>query len=50
MSDPTSQSNFDSIVTEHVSFDWAIDFEKNIIAGSATHALVVVSDAVQEVV
>ena len=50
MSDPTSQSNFASIVTEHVAFDWTVDFEKKVISGSATHTLRAVDDGVEEVV
>lgn len=50
MSDPTSQSNFETIVTVHVAFDWSVDFEKKVIAGSATHTLFVIDDSVREVV
>ena len=50
MSDPTSQSNFEEIVTKHVAFDWLVDFEKKVVTGSATHTLAVVNEAVQEVV
>jgi leukotriene-A4 hydrolase len=50
MSDPTSQSNYLQIATEHVSFDWAIDFEQKIISGFAIHDLILKQDGVNEVV
>lgn len=47
--DPTSQSNYLQVFTEHVSFDWAIDFKNRIIKGSATHDLRVKEDDPKEV-
>jgi hypothetical protein len=32
--DPTTQSNYLEIASKHVSFEWAIDFEEQIISGS----------------
>lgn len=50
MPDPTSQSNYLQIVTEHVSFDWAVDFQQKIISGSAVYNLIVKQDGVNEVI
>jgi leukotriene-A4 hydrolase len=50
MPDPTSHSNYLQIATEHVSFDWAVDFQEKIISGSAVHDLIVKQDGVNEVV
>ncbi|KAI3611429.1 leukotriene-a4 hydrolase [Moniliophthora roreri] len=50
MSDPTTQSNYHQIQTKHLSFDWALDFTKQSIVGSATHDLVVLEDGVSEVI
>jgi leukotriene-A4 hydrolase len=48
--DPTSQSNFLDIATEHVAFDWNIDFDERQIWGSALHTLKASKDGVNEVV
>ncbi|KZT09024.1 metalloprotease [Laetiporus sulphureus 93-53] len=48
--DPTTQSNYDQIASEHVDLDWTLDFEKSIISGSITHTLAVRKDAVAAVV
>ncbi|KAG6919450.1 hypothetical protein DXG01_005709 [Tephrocybe rancida] len=50
MGDPTTQSNYLQIASEHVSLDWFLDFETQIISGSATHHLVVKEDGVKNVV
>ncbi|KAG6849471.1 hypothetical protein H0H93_008198, partial [Arthromyces matolae] len=50
MSDPTTQSNYLQITTTHVSFDWFLDFDAQIISGSATHRLLVKEDGVKEVI
>ena len=47
--DPTTQSNYLSISTDHVAFDWRIDFPSKIISGSALHTLQVNEDGVREV-
>lgn len=39
ISDPATQSNYLSVSTSHVHFDWHIDWAKRVIAGSATHTL-----------
>lgn len=48
-SDPTSQSNYDDIYSEHVLLTWSIDWDKRVVSGSATHDLVVSKDGVSEV-
>ncbi|KAF5356193.1 hypothetical protein D9756_004300 [Leucocoprinus leucothites] len=50
MSDPTSQSNYDNVVSEHVEFEWSLDFGRRIIKGSATHHLTVKAENVNEVI
>jgi leukotriene-A4 hydrolase len=50
MPDPTSQSNYLQISTEHVYFDWNVDFEQKVISGFAVHDLIVKQDGVREVV
>ncbi|KAK1231374.1 Leucyl aminopeptidase yscIV [Marasmius sp. AFHP31] len=50
MADPTTQSNYTQIFTQHVHFDWTVDFSKRSIAGSATHTLKVTDDNVKEVI
>ncbi|KAG6853530.1 hypothetical protein C0991_003450 [Blastosporella zonata] len=50
MVDPTTQSNYLQIATEHVSFEWTLDFDLQIVSGSATHHLLVKEDGVKEVV
>ena len=47
--DPTTQSNYFQIATDHVSLDWLVDFDASIIKGSATHDLIARVDNVQEV-
>lgn len=47
--DPTTQANYSEIASEHVDFDWTIDFAQQIIHGSATHTLLVKKDNVPEV-
>jgi leukotriene-A4 hydrolase len=49
MPDPTTQSNYLQIATEHISLDWKIDFKTQIIAGSVIHDLKVREDDVNEV-
>jgi len=38
------------VYTTHVSLDWHIDFDKEIISGSATHKLTVATPGVKEVI
>lgn len=46
--DPTTQSNWQEVASEHVDFDWSIDFAQQTISGSATHLLRVKKDDVRE--
>ncbi|KAG7442686.1 zincin [Guyanagaster necrorhizus] len=50
MSDPITQSNYDQVYTEHVSFIWAIDWEAKTVSGEAVHDLKVKVDGVTEVI
>jgi len=50
MADPTTQSNYLKIATEHLTFDWTLEFKKEFISGTATHHLLVKEDDVKEVV
>jgi hypothetical protein len=47
--DPTTQANYTEIASEHIALEWAVDFDKNIIAGSVVHTLRVKEDGVKEV-
>ncbi|KAJ6569389.1 peptidase family M1-domain-containing protein [Mycena capillaripes] len=48
--DPTTQSNYWQIASEHVSFDWSVDFTAQVVSGSATHRMKVVLDGVDEAI
>lgn len=48
--DPTTQTNYTQIASEHIDFDWSIDFGKKIVSGSAAHTLLVKEAGVEEVV
>ncbi|KAJ7075001.1 peptidase family M1-domain-containing protein [Mycena belliarum] len=48
--DPTTQSNYWEIASEHIAFDWSVDFDAQIISGSATHRMNVLLDGVQEAI
>lgn len=47
--DPTTQANYAQVASEHIYFDWTVDFVKKNISGSATHTLSVKEDGVEEV-
>ncbi|RDB24666.1 Leukotriene A-4 hydrolase [Hypsizygus marmoreus] len=49
-SDPTTQSNYLQIATVHVALDWTLDFDAQVISGSAVHRLFVKEDGVTEVI
>jgi leukotriene-A4 hydrolase len=49
MPDPTTQSNYLQVTSEHVALDWTLDFDAEVIAGSAVHHLLVKEDNVKEV-
>ncbi|PPQ99607.1 hypothetical protein CVT24_005183, partial [Panaeolus cyanescens] len=48
--DTATQSNYLDIATEHVAFDWKINFEQKSIGGSAEHLLKVKKDGVDKVI
>jgi leukotriene-A4 hydrolase len=47
--DTTTQSNPHDIATEHIAFDWKVDFDAQILQGCAAHTLKVKLDNVAEV-
>ncbi len=47
--DPTTQTNWQEVASEHVDFDWAVDFDKQTLCGSVTHTLVWKKADVREV-
>ena len=47
--DTATQSNYTDIATQHVAFDWSIDFDAKVLTGSATHDLKLSKDGVEEV-
>ena len=50
MPDPTTQSNYLQVYTTNVEFSWTLDFEEQILEGSATHTLLAREAGVEEVV
>ncbi|GJE92045.1 M1 family metallopeptidase [Phanerochaete sordida] len=48
--DPTSQANFLQVPSSHVDFNWHLDFEAKVVAGSVTHHMRIVHDSVNEIV
>lgn len=48
--DPTTQSNYTRIHTEHLELHWTLDWECTRILGSATHHLKASEDGVKEVI
>lgn len=48
MADPTSQTNYGHIATEHIALDWAINFSEKVISGSVVHTLRVKENGVKE--
>ncbi|KAI5833346.1 zincin [Schizophyllum commune Tattone D] len=48
--DPTTQSNYLAVASQHVHFDWDVDFENEVLAGSSTHDVRVLQDGVGEVI
>ncbi|KIP01983.1 hypothetical protein PHLGIDRAFT_112533 [Phlebiopsis gigantea 11061_1 CR5-6] len=48
--DPTTQANYTQVVSEHIHFDWKVNFEQKNISGSATHTLSVKDDGVKEII
>ena len=50
MEDPTTQSNYLQIASEHVSLEWTIDFDQRVITGVALHHLLVKEIHVKQLV
>jgi hypothetical protein len=48
--DPATQSNYEDISTQHVHFDWTIDWKNRQFVGSATHTLQAHKSGVNNVV
>ncbi|KAJ7171572.1 peptidase family M1-domain-containing protein [Mycena crocata] len=48
--DPTTQSNYWQIASQHITFDWSVDFAAQILSGSATHRMNVLLDDVEEAI
>ncbi|KAJ7221960.1 Metalloprotease [Mycena haematopus] len=48
--DPTTQSNYRQVASEHISFDWSVDFTAQILSGSATHRMNVLVDDVEDAI
>ncbi|KAF8202833.1 hypothetical protein BJ912DRAFT_1018714 [Pholiota molesta] len=48
--DTASQANYADIASQHVAFDWSIDFDTRILSGSATHDMVATKGDVKEVI
>ena len=49
MPDPTTQSNYLRVHTTNVDLDWSLDFENQIVEGTATHTVLVQETSVEEV-
>ncbi len=48
--DTATQSNYNDIRTDHVSFDWVVDFDTKLLSGSATHNMTVKRNGVKDIV
>ncbi|PVF96254.1 hypothetical protein CPB86DRAFT_762462 [Serendipita vermifera] len=48
--DPTTQSNYTCIASEHVDLSWILDWKHQCVKGSATHRLRAKEDNVKEVI
>ncbi|KAI0742559.1 metalloprotease [Daedaleopsis nitida] len=48
--DPSTQSNWQEVASEHIDLDWSIDFEQKAISGSATHVVRLKIDNAEEVI
>lgn len=47
--DTASQANYNDIITEHVAFDWSVDFNTKLVSGSATLDMITKKDDLREV-
>lgn len=50
MPDPTSQSNYLQVASEHIQLDWNVDYEARVISGFATHTMIVKEDGIEEII
>ncbi|KAF7969825.1 hypothetical protein HWV62_25876, partial [Athelia sp. TMB] len=50
MPDPTSQSNYLQVASEHIQLDWNVDYETRVISGFATHTMNVKEDGVEDII
>ncbi|KAF9463241.1 hypothetical protein BDZ94DRAFT_1259460 [Collybia nuda] len=50
MPDPTTQSNYLQITSEHIALNWRLDFDFHIISGYVIHHLLVKEEHVEEVI
>ena len=48
--DTATQSNYSDIRTDHVAFDWVVDFDAKLLSGSATHSMIVKRSGVKDIV
>lgn len=46
--DTATRANISDIATDHVAFDWKVDFEAQVLSGSATHVMKVKKAGVEE--
>jgi hypothetical protein len=49
MPDPTTQSNYLRVHTTNVDLNWSLDFESQIVEGTATHTVLAQEADVEEV-
>lgn len=49
MPDPTTQSNYLQVHTTNVDLNWSLDFENQIVEGTATHTVLAQEAGVEEV-
>lgn len=47
--DTASQANYNDIATDHVAFDWSVDFNTKLVSGSATLDMIAKKDGLNEV-
>ncbi len=47
--DTTTQSNIHDVASEHITFNWKVNFDTQVLKGSATHTLKVKKEGAYEV-
>ncbi|KZP30333.1 hypothetical protein FIBSPDRAFT_850643 [Athelia psychrophila] len=50
MPDPTTQSNYLQVASEHIQLNWNVDYEARVISGSATHTMIAKENGVEEII